>query len=951
MEPAEYRTLPEMLFGMAADYPERKALISDNGKSLTYGQLVQATAFIRTHLAQRGMGEDSRVALMMPPGITMAATTLSMMSCVILVPLNPDNTPDELSYLFTKHAIRLLVTLDDYPVADDLLVEHKIERLSLAPDYLWQLPETRPEPWIADTQSAALVLHTSGSTAKPKSVCLTHGQLLASAKNLCRSLALTPEDTCLSVMPPFHVGAIVDLLLAPLLAKGAVIVAPDPKPDTFWKLAHELKPTWYQGVPTMLQAIVDTADQFAPPSEIPLRFIRAVSAYLPKRLEQGLKALFALPIVQIYGMTEAAGVITSNPLTMQKEGSVGIPVGPKIKVVVNHQEVGANTPGEILIRGDSIIQAYDENDEINDNSFLDGWFKTGDEGYFDEEGYFFLTGRIKEIINQGGEKISPLEIDQCVLNYGGVKQAASFSLPHETLGEEVALAVVTQGRALDVDGLRDHLKRHLSDFKCPRRIYQLEQLPMAKGGKLKRHELADLVQAKQLLPLTQKSLPTTALGKLVLSEWQKVIKQKEIYNEDDFFDLGGDSLSAATLMAAMEQRFEVQIPTYELLDHPTLGQFIQRMESLIGHESSAPIQTTDSTSTGVMSSPLGGRLEYDLQKIVEGWGGERQRPEALIVGFHTQGTLPPLYWCCQGRDELLPLVELMGVERPIYAMRSLSQLVKRPQRDNPALAARYVDEILQLQPEGPYYVGGFSEGGRIAHHIADRLEALGHTVQLLCLYDTIIDQPYHGKVSAHHCLTGHHSPYGRFNLPERGIQYLYQGDLSLYSYDCRHSDCMADAPLQRFCQDLAYELEQAHHGKASVRHVPTHFAGHPDQAQYARDISVSVPRFMTCNTQYTAHVRLKNRSTHTWPTTPDSGVTLSAKWYNLKQGLKSAKPGFLELTQPLSPEQATSFQLHLKAPPTAGLRWLEIDLFEEGVGWLTPNRTATLRKLVWVRNG
>lgn len=936
----KYVSIPEMLFGLATKHAENKALIGSDGNSLSYKQLADFIAHVRSNLRDKGIHQDTRVALMMPPGIMMAATSLSVMCCSVLVPLNPDNTDDELSYLFSKHNIKLLVTITKCEISSKLLSKYGVERLDLREADLWNAQTTNLNHELCDTNCASIVLHTSGSTAKPKSVLLTHKQLLCSAQNLCQSLLLTDQDTCLSVMPPFHVGAIVDLLISPLLSGGKIIVAPDSKPETFWTLAQTHRPTWYQGVPTMLQAIVDTLENshYRAPTPLFLRFIRTVSAYLPKHLEHDLKNVFNIPILQIYGMTEAAGVITSNPLSLQKESSVGTPAGPEIKIIQNDHEVPCNVIGEIMIRGDSVITSYDESDIINAINFDRDWFKTGDLGYFDTDGYLYLTGRLKEVINQGGEKISPIEIDQCALEFPGIKQAASFALPHNTLGEEVALAIVTEGESVNPNALKAHLKHHLSDYKCPRKIYQLKALPLTKGGKLKRHELPIIVDKIKTSHLSNNTSPTSDFGKIILSEWKKVIKQKDIYNEDNFFDLGGDSLSAATLMAALEKKFNIQIPTLELIDHSSLDQFITRMEWLVRSQSTADHHPNVSS-----------KLEYSIQKVVESWGGKRKTPHSLITGFNTEGTLPPFFWCSQGRSEVSSLVEKVEESQPVYAMRSLSKIVKRHKRDNKSLASRYVDEILQLQPHGPYYVGGYSEGGRVAHCIAEQLEDLGEKVQLLCLYDTIIDRPYYGRVAAFHCLTGNHSPYGLFNKPSHAVNFIYRGNLSLYKYNCTHSECMDDTHISLFSEQLSYELKCARTDSLSKHNFPTTFHGSPQFSSYKRYLAVHTARLMRTQSEYSVRVVLKNCSDQVWKPTDHSGITLAARWTNLKRSIRFSKPGFFEFTHNIEPEQEITLNLMIQSPHKAGLKWLEIDLLEEGRGWFTPDGVASIRKLVWIR--
>jgi len=339
------------------------------------------------------------------------------------------------------------------------------------------------------------VLHTSGTTSRPKMVPLSHRNLTTSARNVRESLALEADDRGLVIMPLFHIHGLVAALLAPLAAGGEVCCSPGFNALKFFSWFAEVCPTWYTGVPTMHQAILLRATKNPEAlRDHRLRFIRSSSSALPLTVIAELERVFRVPVIEAYGMTEAAHQMASNPLppTPRKPGSVGLPAGPEIRVVdPTGNTVPPGIPGEIVIRGLNVMGEYENNPKANAEAFYDGWFRTGDQGVVDADGYLSLTGRLKEIINRGGEKISPREVDEVIMTHPAVHQCVTFAMPHEMLGEEVAAAVVLrQGAEATDQELRRFAAERLADFKVPRKILFLSEIPMGATGKLQRIGLA-----------------------------------------------------------------------------------------------------------------------------------------------------------------------------------------------------------------------------------------------------------------------------------------------------------------------------------------------------------------------------------------------------------------------------------------------------------------------------
>jgi acyl-CoA synthetase (AMP-forming)/AMP-acid ligase II len=342
-----------------------------------------------------------------------------------------------------------------------------------------------------------MLLHTSGTTARPKVVPLSQRNLCASAQHIARTLALAPGDCGLNIMPLFHIHGLVAGVLAPLAAGSQVFCSPGFNALRFFGWMEQARPTWYSAVPTMHQAIVARASKNA---EIirrhPLRFIRSSSSAMPPQVIREIEAAFGAPLIESYGMTEAAHQMASNPLPPQKRkpGSVGLAAGPEIAVLgEDGQLLSAGEIGEVVIRGPNVTSGYENNPKANADAFTpEGWFRTGDQGVIDEEGYLSLTGRLKELINRGGEKISPLEVDAILMDHPAVGQCVAFAIPHDKLGEEVGAAIVLrEGETCTERELRDFAATRLADFKVPKKILFLEEIPKGATGKLQRIGLAD----------------------------------------------------------------------------------------------------------------------------------------------------------------------------------------------------------------------------------------------------------------------------------------------------------------------------------------------------------------------------------------------------------------------------------------------------------------------------
>ena len=472
------------------------ALLTVGGDSIDHPQLRAEVERLAQQLRAMGLGPSDRMAIVLPNGPEMALTLLAVMSVGCAAPLNPKYREDEFRfYLDDLGAAALITFAGDSPAAHaaapstTLAIDVRGSDLSI--DFL--RPEGRAAAAAArpNDDDEALVLHTSGTTSRPKIVPLRQRNLHASATNIAAALRLTANDRSLEVMPLFHIHGIMAGLLAPLSAGASVVCTPGFDAFKFHRWLDDLRPTYYSAVPTMHQMVLARAPE---PRRTTLRFVRSSSASLPGTVFDGLRALVDVPVIEAYGMTEASHQMTCNPLPPRpaKQGSVGVPTGIEVAILDAHNNpLPPGERGEVAIKGATVVDGYENNPAANESSFTAGWFRTGDEGMFDPDGYLFLTGRLKEQINRGGEKISPLEVEDVLLRHPAVAEAVTFGIPHDKLGEEVGSAVVlAKDHSATESELRSYLGEQLAAFKVPRKIIFVDELPKGATGKVQRIGMA-----------------------------------------------------------------------------------------------------------------------------------------------------------------------------------------------------------------------------------------------------------------------------------------------------------------------------------------------------------------------------------------------------------------------------------------------------------------------------
>jgi oxalate---CoA ligase len=496
----------ETLWTALARHPDGQlALAAPERPPLDFGALRRLIGDTAGTLNGLGIGRGGRVAIVLPNGPEMAAAFLAIGAGAATAPLNPAYREDEFDFFLSDLEPRaLLLAAGMESPARAVAARRGIPVIELVPQPdrpagSFKLQATGAagpaSGGMAEPDDVALLLHTSGTTSRPKLVPLSQRNIMASARHIGATLALTPADRCLNIMPLFHIHGLIGAVLSSLAAGGNVFCTPGFNALKFFGWLEEAAPTWYSAVPTMHQAILARAERNREViARRQLHFIRSSSASLPPPVMAELEQTFGCPVIESYGMTEASHQMTSNPLPprLRKAGTVGPAAGPEVAVLdENGRPAPAGATGEVVIRGPNVTAGYVANPAANASAFTDGWFRTGDQGVLDAEGYLTITGRLKELINRGGEKISPREVDDLLMTHPAVAQAVTFALPHDKLGEEVAAAIVLrEGRSATERELRDFVSARLADFKVPRKVVFLAEIPKGATGKLQRIGLA-----------------------------------------------------------------------------------------------------------------------------------------------------------------------------------------------------------------------------------------------------------------------------------------------------------------------------------------------------------------------------------------------------------------------------------------------------------------------------
>jgi acyl-CoA synthetase (AMP-forming)/AMP-acid ligase II len=592
-----FSRLPVLIEHYAKRIPDAPAILAPGREPLTYGRLYRHIDEMGGTLRGMGIGHRDRVAVVLPNGPEMAVAILTVAASAACAPINPAYGAEELDRYLADLRPRALITQAgiDSPACRVAVARGvRVVELSAALDAeagLFTLTGhlgDAPSREGVSSSDVALLLLTSGTTSRPKIVPLMHANICTSAYWSGAALALSQTDRCLNVLPLFHGHGLIASVLASLAVGASVVCTPGCDVSRFFAWLTAFRPTWYSAVPTMHQAILARAPHNRERvADCRLRFVRSASAPLPPRILTELERTFETAVIEFYGMTEtASSPIACNPLPprRRKAGSVGVRVGLDVAIMDEQSTLlPCGHTGQVVVRGASVMLGYDGDPTATRDAFAGDWFKTGDLGFFDDDGYLFLAGRSSEIINRGGEKVAPREVDEVLLEHPAVAQAVTFAVPHATLGEDVASAIVLRPHAAATpQELRQFAIGRLADFKVPRQVVIVSELPGGPTGKVQRIGLAAKLglASRVAMPPTFVA-PRTPLEKMLAGLWAEILKVSQVGIHDDFFTAGGDSLLATHFLTRIHDTLHLEVAFSHFFEAPTVADMAHHLETLI----------------------------------------------------------------------------------------------------------------------------------------------------------------------------------------------------------------------------------------------------------------------------------------------------------------------------------------------------------------------------------
>jgi acyl-CoA synthetase (AMP-forming)/AMP-acid ligase II/acyl carrier protein len=560
------------------------AIGNRQGAWLSRGDLDALLVGGRGRLRQLGLQPCDRVAMLMPQSLEGAIVALQVASACSLAPLRPGLPPQEWSILLAHLAPAALV-IDAGSAEEVVAAARRLAIPLIDPEDLLspkELPDARTSFPVAEDlseASQAVVLATSGSTGRPKWVHLSQAALLRGCQAMARSLDLTPADRALLALPLHHAHGLVSGLLMPLISGGSVVVAERFDAAELLQAIQELAISWISLPPAMHRALLDQQRRTPLEPGHRLRFLRSGAISLPPHLIASLQAAFGVPLVEAYGMSECPH-ISGNPIDAPHPGSVGIPAVEHLAILgPEGNECPINEWGEVAVRGAPLMGGYVLNGHIQPLPPVNSWFRTGDLGRLDERGYLWLKGRIKETINRGGLKVMPVVVDAALLSHPDVQEVAAFAVPHPTLGEDIAAAVVLRaGAALDEQELRQHAFSALAPHEVPSRILFLEELPRGATGKLQRIGLAECL-GDALRPAKEPAVGE--MEELVASAIADVLELSPPSRDANFFLLGGDSLSGTRVITRLAEQLSLDLQPTLLFTAPTVRTLAEKLDQLL----------------------------------------------------------------------------------------------------------------------------------------------------------------------------------------------------------------------------------------------------------------------------------------------------------------------------------------------------------------------------------
>ena len=781
-----------------------------------------------------------------------------------------------------------------------------------------------------------LILHTSGSTGTPKRVPVSLKAINASAVNIAENHQLTNHDLALNTLPTFHIGALVDVLLAPFHKGGSVAVTPNRTPNELADTLIKIRPTWVQLVPTILRRLVeDVSAEVLKDAGRTLSFVRCISAPLPTDLKHKASELLGCPIIEMYGMTETAGQIVTNSRSgLSKDNSVGKPNNiPVILLDGFGNAVEKGKVGEVCVSGETVFQGYEG--ISRSGIFFDEWFRTGDLGEFDSDGYLFLRGRLKEMINVGGEKVSPQEIETAAVLHPDVLEAASYALPHPTLGEQVGLTIACS-KEVDTSIISEHLKLLLADFKTPRKILQVRELPRLPNAKVDRillkrkGEKALLDRNLNSSDKDSESRELSSVEMAIGDLWCKELNSRWPEGKDDFFDMGGDSLSATSFLLSLEKTLERKISPSQLFETPTFESLVKNL--------------TISKTHKEKEKPVSVRF---LEQQMAGWPVGPYLKGGLFRGAGTLKSGEILFWSLQSFEEFRRFSESLGKTRPIYTTRSLYQQPNRSEQDFLELAKALADEIQLIQPTGEISLGGFCGGASVMHHVAERLEVLERKVKLFLSFDYWMDRPTCFPVL--HAMSNSTSNSARllYKKYEYALPHLHPNGAKVIPINCNHLEFTPESLASHLSEinKLIKIPESFEKALTSPQNLVWSLADRKRTPSAAIKIK-SFSRFFKPGGVSRLKLIIQNTSGQKWLRTEESGLSVAVKLLNLDLHARDHIAGYSDFPRSVEPGEEIQIELDVQFPLLKLPFFVEILLSNQGVNYFPEKSSGRRRHFV-----
>jgi acyl-CoA synthetase (AMP-forming)/AMP-acid ligase II/acyl carrier protein len=706
-------TIADAIQLQAALHPKRPAIITSRLASFTFQDLGEHIRSVGEQLHAAGIGSSSRVGILLPNGPEAVVFGVSIAAHAISVPLILKLTAEELDEELARLRLDAIVLPNwiDSPISIALKdrslgvfhAGHLVDSLSsIAFDQVRDVPPPLRKAGVPSSDSTALVVRSSGTTGAAKYIRVTHANFLAVAGKVQRWFDLSGDDRSASMTPAYYAGGIKVNILSSLLLGGGVAIPPGPHPEKLAEWISDLRPTWFFVTPTLAQAILESLQSEPGGFEgHSLRFVAVAAGFLAETVRTKLESILRVPVLEFYGLSEA-GVMAANPAppATHKPGTVGL-ISPG-EVAIKDDRGGLLDPGavgEIIVRGRSVSPGYLDDTNplpgmIASEDGQDRWLPTGDLGIIDQDGFLTIVGRIKDVINRGGEKVTPYEIERALMLHPAVREAVAFGVPHPRLGENVSAAVVLKPETeVTPSELQSFLHERLAPFKVPQRVHVTSTLPRTETGKIRTSELRENFSNRvgQFVP------PEGDLEWLIADIWQRLLGRTDIGVEENFFEAGGDSLMTAEMIVEVETLTRRRIPLSALQGVLTIRQLARAI---------------------LRDSPA----------------------ENELITCAKNGSGVPFFFC-HGDFKyrgmwMYRLAALIDQDFPIFLLNPFQGSDAAGQVTMEDMARLFVPQLLAAQPTGQFRIGGFCFGSVLVWEIANQLVNAGRKVEFVVLIDS-----------------------------------------------------------------------------------------------------------------------------------------------------------------------------------------------------------------------